>query len=67
MTDGLNLDGFTANRKPAGTNDINASGDYSPATGSFPAAQDKSSQGPAGVTNKMVHSVDETRNFGAGN
>jgi hypothetical protein len=67
MTDGLNLDGFTANRKPAGTNDINASGDYSPATGSFPAAQDKSSQGPAGVTNKMVHSVEETRNFGAGN
>jgi hypothetical protein len=67
MTDGLNLDGFTANRKPAGTNSINASGDYSPATGSFPAAQDKSSQGPAGVTNKMVHSVEETRNFGAGN
>lgn len=51
MTDGLNLDGFTANRKPAGTNDINASGDYSPATGSFPAAQDKSSQDGAGVGN----------------
>ena len=67
MTDGLNLDGFTANRKPAGTNSINASGDYSPATGSFPAAQDKSSQGPAGVTNKMVHTTEETRNFGAGN
>lgn len=67
MTDGINLDGFTANRKPAGTNSINASGDYSPATGSFPAAQDKSSQGAAGVTNKMVHSVEETRNFGAGN
>ena len=33
MTDGINLDGFTANRKPAGTNDINATGDYSPATG----------------------------------
>jgi len=24
MTDGINLDGFTANRHPAGTNDINA-------------------------------------------
>ena len=51
MTDGLNLDGFTANRKPAGTNDINASGDYSPATGSFPAAQDKSTQDGSGLGN----------------
>jgi len=49
MTDGINLDGFSANRNPAGTNDINASGDYSPATGSFPAAQDMSSQGNAGL------------------
>ena len=49
MTDGLNLDGFTANRKPAGTNEINASGAYSPATGSFPAAQDMSTQGNAGL------------------
>jgi hypothetical protein len=49
MTDGINLDGFSANLNPAGTNDINASGDYSPATGSFPAAQDKSSQGDAGL------------------
>ena len=47
MTDGLNLDGFTANRKPAGTNDINASGAYSPATGSFPAASDVSNQSSA--------------------
>lgn len=51
MTDGLNLDGFTANRHPAGTNSINASGEYSPATGSFPAAQDKSTQDGAGVGN----------------
>lgn len=51
MTDGLNLDGFSANRKPAGTNDINASGQYSPATGSFPAAQDKSTQDGSGVGN----------------
>ena len=49
MTDGINLDGFTANRREAGTNGINASGQYSPATGSFPAAQDKSAQGNAGL------------------
>ena len=49
MTDGINLDGFSANRNPIGTNDINASGDYSPATGSFPAAQDMSTQGNAGL------------------
>ena len=49
MTDGLNLDGFTANRKPAGTNSINESGTWSPATGSFPAASDKSAQGNAGL------------------
>jgi hypothetical protein len=48
MTDGINLDGFSANRHPAGTNDINATGEYSPATGSFPAAQDVSTQGNAG-------------------
>lgn len=49
MTDGINLDGFTANRHPAGTNSINASGSYSPATGSFPAASDVSAQGNAGL------------------
>jgi len=49
MTDGINLDGFSANRNPTGTNDINASGDYSPATGSFPAASDVSAQGNAGL------------------
>jgi hypothetical protein len=51
MTDGINLDGFTANRKPAGTNDIDATGDYSPATGSFPPAKDVSSQDGAGLGN----------------
>ena len=48
MTDGINLDGFTANRHPAGTNSINETGTWSPATGSFPAAQDMSTQGNAG-------------------
>ena len=51
MTDGINLDGFTANRRSAGTNSINETGTWSPATGSFPAAQDKSSQDGAGVNN----------------
>ena len=48
MSDGINLTGFNET-KPAGTNSINASGDYSPATGSFPAASDKSTQDGAGL------------------
>jgi hypothetical protein len=50
MSDGINLTGFNET-KPAGTNSIDASGDYSPATGSFPAAADKSSQDGAGLGN----------------
>lgn len=50
MTDGKNLTGFNETR-PAGTNDINETGTWSPATGSFPAAADKSSQDGAGVGN----------------
>ena len=50
MTDGKNLTGFNETR-PAGTNSINESGTWSPATGSFPAAADKSSQDGAGVGN----------------
>ena len=48
MTDGINLTGFNE-VNPAGTNLINASGAYSPADGSFPAAQDVSAQGNAGL------------------
>jgi hypothetical protein len=48
MSDGINLTGFNET-KPAGTNSIDASGDYSPATGSFPAATDKSTQDGAGL------------------
>jgi hypothetical protein len=47
MTDGINLTGFNE-VNPAGTNSINASGAYSPADGSFPAAKDVSTQGNAG-------------------
>jgi hypothetical protein len=50
MSDGINLTGFNET-KPAGTNSIDASGNYSPATGSFPAAADKSSQDGAGLGN----------------
>jgi hypothetical protein len=50
MSDGNNLTGFNET-KPAGTNGINATGNYSPATGSFPAAADKSTQDGAGVGN----------------
>jgi hypothetical protein len=48
MSDGINLTGFNET-KPAGTNSIDASGNYSPATGSFPAASDKSTQDGAGL------------------
>ena len=48
MSDGINLTGFNET-KPAGNNSIDASGDYSPATGSFPAASDKSTQDGSGL------------------
>jgi len=48
MSDGINLTGFNET-KPAAANSIDASGDYSPATGSFPAASDKSTQDGAGL------------------
>ena len=51
MTDGINLDGFAANRLPAGTNSIDASGDYSPATGAATPAADKSTQDGSGLGN----------------
>jgi len=50
MSDGNNLTGFNET-KPAATNGINASGAYSPATGSFPAASDKTTQDGAGLGN----------------
>ncbi len=57
MSDGKNLDGFTANRKPAGATPWNAQS-QSPASGgdfgaglSWPAAQDKSAQDGAGLNN----------------
>ena len=45
-SNGINLEGF-GNTMPAGKNTVDAN--YSPATGSFPAASDKSAQGNAGL------------------
>ena len=65
MTDGLNLTGFN-DTKPAGLNN-NIDGAYAPNPASAFPAQDMSQQGPAGTTNKMVHSAAETSAFGTGN
>lgn len=46
-SNGINLEGFSNTGEQSGSNTIDAK--YSPATGSFPAAQDKSSQGNAGL------------------
>jgi len=49
MTDGINLTGFDEVNELTGPHSIDITGDYAPATGSFPAAQDVSSQGDAGL------------------
>jgi hypothetical protein len=49
MTDGINLTGFAEIGEQTGAHPIDATGDYAPADGSFPAAQDMSSQGNAGL------------------
>lgn len=46
-SNGINLEGFSNTGEQSGSNTID--GNYSPATGSFPAASDKSSQGNAGL------------------
>ena len=65
MTDGLNLTGFNDTKAGATNNlDLNPTG-QAPAS-AFPA-KDMSNQGPAGTTNKMVHTAAETSAFGTGN
>ena len=64
MTDGLNLTGFNE-VKPAVQHNIGEQYAADPSA-AFPA-QDMSSQGPAGTTNKMVHTAAETSAFGTGN
>jgi len=61
--DGINTYGFSAT-KPAGTNNIDAG--YAPNPGSAFPAKDMTQQGPAGTTNKMVHTAAETSAFGTG-
>jgi len=57
--------GFGVTGEQSGSNNI--AGGYADNPRSAFPAQDKSTQGPAGTTNKMVHSIEETRAFGAGN
>ena len=57
--------GFGVVGEQSGSNSLDA-GYASNPNSAFPAS-DKSTQGAAGLTNKMVHSVEETRAFGAGN
>lgn len=65
MTDGINLTGFNEVKlSPTNNLDLNPTG-QAPAS-AFPA-QDMSQQGPAGTTDKMVHSAAETSAFGTGN
>ena len=65
MTNGNDLTGFTDPKinptSPWGTES------YTEAPAAAFPAQDKSSQGPAGTTNKMVHTAAETSSFGTGN
>ena len=48
-SNGINLEGFSNTGEQSGSNSIDAK--YSPASGSFPAAADKSAQGGAGLNN----------------
>ena len=47
ISNGINLEGFGNTGEQSGSNTVDAK--YSPATGSFPAASDKSAQGNAGL------------------
>ena len=68
MTDGLNLDGFTANRKPAGTTPWPAASQSPASGGSFGAglgwasAQDMSTQGNAGLNQEGSSAAGESSN-----
>ena len=66
MTDGLNLDGFTANRKPAGVTPWPAASQSPASGGSFgaglgwPSAQDMSTQGNAGLNQEGSSAAGES-------
>ena len=61
---GINTDGFANTGEQSGSNTIDAG--YASNPGSAFPAKDMSAQGPAGTTNKMVHSAAETSAFGTG-
>lgn len=63
-TNGIAGGGFEA-AKPAGTNNVTPE-QYAAAPGAAFPAKDMSTQGPAGTTNKMVHTAAETSAFGTG-
>jgi len=62
--DGINTDGFANTGEQSGSNTIDAA--YAPNPASAFPAKDMSQQGPAGTTDKMVHSAAETSAFGTG-
>jgi hypothetical protein len=62
---GINTDGFANTGEQSGSNNID--GAYASNPGSAFPAKDMSQQGPAGTTNKMVHTAVETSAFGTGN
>ena len=64
MTDGINLTGFNET-KPGATNNLDLNPTGAAPAAAFPA-QDMSSQGASGITNKMVHTAAETSEFGTG-
>ncbi len=57
--------GFAVAGEQSGSNSIDAGYAANPKS-AFPAT-DKSTQGPAGTTDKMVNTIESTRAFGAGN
>jgi hypothetical protein len=61
---GINTDGFANTGEQSGSNNID--GAYASNPGSAFPAKDMSQQGPAGTTNKMVHTAAETSAFGTG-
>jgi hypothetical protein len=63
-TDGNAGGGFEA-AIPAGKNNVKPEQYAAAPAAAFPA-KDMSSQGPAGTTNKMVHTAAETSAFGTG-
>jgi hypothetical protein len=65
MSDGNNLTGFNET-KPAGSSPWPTENYTEAPAAAFPA-QDMSTQGAAGTTNKLVHTAAETSAFGTGN